>query len=85
MALEEEVSSLRDALNREKERLKNIWHINCEQLTKYDDECSNKDSETAALLAQIVELEHSHEHEHSSRARLMMHAHIEPPLPAVRT
>ena len=55
----EEVSDLRTELASEKDKVKRIWRLNCEQLATHDSECSSKDTEIVALKARISELETS--------------------------
>ena len=41
-----ELSSMSEELDREKKRLRDLWRINCEQITQYDVECGLKDAES---------------------------------------
>ena len=46
-----EVSRLREEVEREKERVRQLWRMNCEQIAGYDNECAEKDTEIARLRA----------------------------------
>ncbi len=60
----EEVRSLNDCVQHERERVKNMWKLNCEQLTMLDEECGrcvnecdHKDREIELLRTRVRELE----------------------------
>ena len=57
--LQAEVSSLQDALARERERVREMWKINCMQLSEFDTTLTAKDEEIANLR------ERSRSHSHS--------------------
>ncbi len=52
-----EADDLRDQLEEQKSKVKNMWHINCEQISMYHTECSDKDDEISVLRARVVEIE----------------------------
>ena len=51
-ALQAEVSSLQEALARERERVREMWKINCMQLSEFDAALTAKDEEIAKLREQ---------------------------------
>jgi len=68
------VEELKDELKREKEKVKNVWHMNCEQLAQYDEEISEKDALIAQLRARLAgsgveepegSIVHAEEHTHT--------------------
>lgn len=60
-ALASEVSSLREGLQKQKDRVKELWKLNCEQLAEYDSIIAAKDVEISSLRARVEELT-MHEH-----------------------
>ena len=60
-ALAREVSSLREGLQKQKDRVKELWKINCEQLAEHDSIIAAKDVEISSLRARVEELT-MHEH-----------------------
>ncbi len=63
-ALREEVRGLNDCVKHERERVKNMWKLNCEQLTMLDEECGrcvnecdSKDREIELLRTRVREFE----------------------------
>ena len=55
-ALEEEVSSLRQAVESEKARVRDLWRTSCAQLANFDATLTSKDEEVAALKRQLEAL-----------------------------
>ena len=53
---ESELISLREELEREKKKTKDIWRMNCEQIATYDAECTMKDAELARLKEELSTL-----------------------------
>ena len=60
-ALDREVSSLRKGLQKQKDRVKELWKLNCEQLADHDSIIPAKDVEISSLRARVEELT-MHEH-----------------------
>lgn len=56
-----EVSSLREGLQKEKDRVKELWKLNCEQLEELHSITAAKDAEISSLRARVEELA-VHEH-----------------------
>ena len=52
-----EVSSLREGLQKQKDRVKELWKLNCEQLAEHDSIIAAKDAEISSLRARVEELE----------------------------
>ena len=63
-----ELASLREALAREKEKVKRMWRQKCEQLLNHEDEQDAKDAEIRVLRAELATLQPSRERvaEHSA-------------------
>jgi len=51
------VSDLKKGVRREKEKVREIWRLNCEQLAQYNAESVSNGAEIAALKARLRELE----------------------------
>ena len=60
-ALASEVSSLREGLQKQKDRVKELWKLNCEQLAEHDSIIAAEDVEISSLRARVEELT-MHEH-----------------------
>ena len=56
-ALAREVSSLREGLQKQKDRVKELWKLNCEKLAEHDSIIAAKDAEISSLRARVEELE----------------------------
>ena len=54
-----EISTLTDKLRRETERVGEVWRMNCEQVSSFDETVTAKDEEIDTLKAGILELEAS--------------------------
>ena len=54
---QEEFDGLVTQLEEQKTKVKSIWRMNCDQITMYDVECSNRDTVIATLEARVSELE----------------------------
>ena len=96
--LGEEVRSLNDMIRCERERMKHVWSLNCEQLRLLDDECGRcvvecgkKDTEIELLRKRVRELEthtQSHANTHTthkgsvSETRVLPVSSRGPPVPA---
>ena len=52
-----ETRSLQAELKREKERVKEMWKLNCAQLNRFDEALSNKEADIEALKERISQLE----------------------------
>ena len=52
-ALADEVKRLREELTREKEQVKEMWKMNCAQLSGFDETLSAKDAEIEALKERV--------------------------------
>ena len=52
--MNERVATLEEALVKEKDKLKGIWRMNCEQLAAYDQEITAKDTEIAQLKSRLA-------------------------------
>ncbi len=61
-----EADDLRDQLEEQKSKVKNMWRVNCEQISMYHTECCDKDS---VLRARVVELEATGAAVHSAEVR----------------
>ena len=48
------MATLEEALVKEKDKLKGIWRMNCEQLAAYDQEITAKDTEIAQLKSRLA-------------------------------
>ena len=55
--LNAEVSSLREGVERENARARELWRTSCEQLSEYDSIISEKDAELERLRGKIREME----------------------------
>ena len=63
-----EVSVLKERVEEDKQRYKNLCRLNCQQLAEHDDTVAEKESEIESLRSRIAELEgRDHTHEHSPR------------------
>ena len=62
-AREVEVSNLKSEIQKEKEKVKETWRLNCEQLAQYDAESMAKEAEITSLKEKLGELETSSLHE----------------------
>ena len=51
-----EVSKMRESIGREREKTREVWRLNCEQIAQYDTKCVRKDEEILSLRAKIREL-----------------------------
>ena len=96
--LGEEVRSLNDMIRCERERMKHVWSLNCEQLRLLDDECGRcvvecgkKDTEIELLRKRVRELEtHTQSHANTntthegsvSETRVLPVSSRGPPVPA---
>jgi cell division protein FtsB len=58
-SLNEEVSRVREMLQKETERVSEMWRMNCAQVVGFDEAMTAKDSEIESLKARISELEAS--------------------------
>ena len=56
-ALSEEVSELRDGMRVSKQKYRELWRLNCEQLSEYDSLVASKEEEIKALQGRMAELE----------------------------
>lgn len=61
--LTEEVRVLNDKVKEGREKYAALWHINCEQLSEYDEGIAPKDEENQALRARVESMESPSEHE----------------------
>ena len=55
-ALEDEVSEMREQLERERYKYKELWKMSCEQLTGYDEAMASKEEEVEKWKARLAEL-----------------------------
>ena len=56
---DEELERVQEALKAKKERVRQIWRINCQQLAEYDKALQQKDQEIAEVTAQLQRLTES--------------------------
>ena len=56
---DEELERVQESLKVEKERVQQIWRINCQQLAEYDEALEQKDQEIAEVTAQLRRLKES--------------------------
>ena len=56
-ALVNVMRSLKEGLEREKERVKDMWKLNCAQLSRFDEALSSKEAEIETLKERISQLE----------------------------
>ena len=54
-ALAREVSSLREGIQKQQDRVRELWKLNCEQLAEHDN-IADKDAEILSLRARLEEL-----------------------------
>ena len=89
-ALQAEVSSLQEALVRERERVSEMWRVNCMQLAEFDSALTAKDEELEKLREQLARLSpHAPSHSHSPSRVSTLHGSsgeedLEPPVRPVR-
>ena len=57
IGLLEEVSQLRERLQKEKDKYATLWRMNCEQLIEHDSAISVREEESERLRARVAELE----------------------------
>ena len=58
-ALREEVAQLKEELENEKAKVKELWQMSCTQLSQFDSSLAEKDDEIALLREQLARVHHS--------------------------
>ena len=64
-----ELTSAKEALAREKQKVKRMWRDKCEQLLRHEDQQNAKDAEIQSLKAELARLRASHERTSEERVR----------------
>ena len=64
-----ELTSAKEALAREKQKVKRMWRDKCEQLLRHEDQQDAKDAEIQSLKAELARLRASHERTSEERMR----------------